>query len=332
MRVTPSNTPNDRGATSALIVLMLAVFLGLIALVVDVTAGWQGRRQLVTTTDAAALAAAHDFVEGNNGCSTTAADYVNRNDGDATMTACTHVAPSGSTPGRVTVEAVSTVDFIFAPVLGFADTDVTSSTTVNYDNVATVSGGLRPFGLCIDHLTEIDPPSGPTPDNGIIYRIYYGRAAQATNCNGLDPISGNWGVLDFDGGSNSNADIKDWTQNGYTGPPDVSIGDWIEGTPGSYSNSVTDELDYLIANVDHFTLPIFSEYNDLGGGNAEFLIANFAEVKLHGYQTTGAQDDRYIDLEFVTGITQGGGGGPDGLGSFVIGICAVDGIDAAANC
>ena len=54
------NFREDRGVTSALMVLLLAVFLGLIALVVDVTATWQVRRQLITTTDAAALAAAQD--------------------------------------------------------------------------------------------------------------------------------------------------------------------------------------------------------------------------------------------------------------------------------
>ncbi|MGI9607925.1 MAG: pilus assembly protein TadG-related protein [Acidimicrobiales bacterium] len=322
----------ERGAVGAITAAFLAAALGLSAVVVDVGHAWQERRHVITATDAAALAAAIDYVEGTDGCATSAGAYVTQNHAAATMTSCVRTVGSGSTPDRVTVEAESTIGFFFAQIVGVANTTVDSSTTVNYDHAETVSGGLRPFGLCVDFLAEIEPPTGPTPDNGIIYRIYYGRTAQATNCNGGDPISGNWGILDFDGGSNSNQDIKDWTQDGYTGPPDVAIGDWIEGTPGSFSNSLNSELTHLINNVDHFTLPIFSEYNDLGGGNAEFLIHNFAEVTLHGFQTTGAQDDRYIDLEFVNGVTQGGGGGPGGLGAYVIGICAVDGVNEATAC
>lgn len=328
MRVT-SHIRSERGVASAIMVLFLSAALGLAALVVDVGNSWQERRHVVTATDSAALAAVQDYVRGEAGCALSAPGSIAANNPDASMTSCTHVPPTAGTPGRVTVEAEATVDFIFANVLGIADTTVSSSTSASYDVAGTIDGGLRPFGLCVDYIDELTPTM--VPGNGEIYRIYYGRTAQITNCNGGDPISGNWGVLDFDGGSNSQNDIKDWTMDGYDGS--VSIGDWIEGTPGSFSNSLRDQLQHLVDNVDHFTLPIFSEYNDLNGANAEFLIDNFAVVKLHDFKTTGSQDSRYIDLEFLEEVVQGGGGGPGpGLGAYVIGICAVDGVNAAAAC
>lgn len=327
MRVIGATT--DRGAASAIFALFISAALGLAALVVDVGNSWQERRHTVTATDAAVLAAVQDYVRGEPGCTASAPGSISANNPDAAMTDCTHVPPSGGSPGRVTVEAEATVDFIFANILGLASSTVSSSTSANYDVAGTVDGGLRPFGLCVDYLSELSPAM--TPGNGVTYRIYYGRTAQVTNCNGGDPISGNWGILDFDGGSNSQNDIKDWTMHGYDGS--VSIGDWIEGTPGSFSNSLNSELNHLINNVDHFTLPIFSEYNDLPGGNAEFLIDNFAVVKLHGFKTTGSQDGRYIDLEFLDEVVQGTGGGPGpGLGAYVIGICAVDGVNPATAC
>ena len=323
-----SSRHNERGATSAIFALFLTALLGIAALVVDIGISWQERRHVITATDAAALAAVQDFAEGIDGCITTAPNFIADNNPDATMTACDHT-PIGSGPGWVTVEAEVDVDFIFAGILGFTETTVWSSTTAGYSSATLVDGGLRPFGLCRDFLDELDPPFAP--GTGEIYRIYYGREAQATNCNGGDPIPGNWAVLDFDGGANSQNDVKDWTENGYDGP--VAIGDWIEGTPGSFSPPLNNQLEHLMNNVDFFTLPIFIQYNGGNGGNAEFLMDEFIVVRLDDFKTNGSQDSRYIDIEFLNEVVPGeGGGGNNGLGAFVIGVSAVDGVSPSEQC
>lgn len=320
---------SDRGVTSTLFVLFLSALLGLAALVIDIGNAWQERRQLVTATDAASLAAVQDYVHGDPGCTLSAPGSVTANNSIATMTSCVHVPPTAGSPGHVTVEAEATVDFFFAGVFGINSKTVASSTTANYDTAGNVNGGLRPFGLCIDYLSDLTPTM--TPGNLEVYRIYYGRLGQVTHCNGLGAIAGEWGTLDFDGGANPLGDIRDWTHNGYDGT--VSVGDWIEGNPGSFSPALSGELQYLIDNVDHFTLPIIGDYNVLPGGNAEFQIASFVSVRLHDFKTTGSNDSRYVDLEFLNNIVQGGGGGPGpGLGAYVIGICAVDGVNPAASC
>lgn len=311
---------------AALVAVGSVALLGISALAIDIGNAWQTRREMVTSTDAAALAATQDFITGTNGCLTTAPDYVNRNNGFATMTGCSHTIRTASTPGRVTVDAQTTVDFFFAPVLGINSTTVNSSTTVNYDSAARIDGGLRPYGLCTDIVTNL----GATPGDGIVYRIFYGKDAQPNACNSNDNVPGNWGILDFDGGSNPCPDIQDWTEFGY--PGSVEIGDWVEGDPGSFSPCVATELQHLVDNVDSFGLPIFGPYNDGGGGNAEFQIVDFRLVRLHGFETNGPQEDRYLDIEFLDGVVQGGQGGPTGSGANVIGICAVDGVDIATHC
>jgi len=321
MRVTCS----DRGATTAITALFLSAALGFGALVIDVGNSWQERRHLVTATDAAALGAVQDYVRGDNGCTLSAGPLVLANNSDATMSDCNHKPITQTTPGWVTVEAEANVNFLFAGALGFSDTDVTSSTTARYDFAATVDGGLRPFGLCLDALDALTPTI--VPGNGEVYRIYYGKDAQPDSCGGND-VPGNWGILDFDGGANSANDTKDWVLNGYDGP--VSIGDVIEGDTGAISNSLKSELDFLIT-VDHFTLPVF-DFAVENGANSEFTINNFTVVRLIDYKVTGPQEDRWIELEFLDEVVQGGGGGPGGFGAYVIGICAVDGVDIPTAC
>lgn len=332
MRMTPTRSPrlanpaSDRGVASALIALLIAAFLGLSALVIDVGSAWEERRELVTATDAAALAAVQDYVAGSTGdCDLVAADYLSRNNPESALVDCVHTGPTSSRPGRVTVTASSRVEFTFAPIVGVNEHIVTSSTTTSYDEASIISGGLRPFGLCIHGLAALTPAIDP--GNGVHYRIYYGKDSQPNDCGHDAP--GNWGTLDFNGGSNPQTEIRDWTENGYDGP--VEIGEWYEGNPGAYTNDLRDEMNFLLT-VDHFTLPIFDTVVD-NGANTEFLIDNFAVVRLHDFKLTGPEADRYLTIEFLDEVVQGTGGGPsDTLGAYVIGICSVDGLDATATC
>jgi Flp pilus assembly protein TadG len=329
MRMTPSQAtrPNsDRGVASVIFVLFLSAALGLAALVVDVGNAWQERRHLVTATDAASLAAVQDYVQNDPGCTLSAPGSVTANNPAATMTSCVHVPPAAGSPGRVTVEAEATVDFFFAGVFGVNSKTVSSSTTASYDTASAVTGGLRPFGLCIDSIDALIPDV--VPGDGVVYRISYGKDDQPDSCGGED-VPGNWGILDFDGGANRQNDIKDWTLNGYPGT--VTIGDDIEGDTGAYSNSLNSELNFLMT-VESFGLPVFDVATG-NGANAEFHIVNFAAARLDGFKTTGPQADRYFDIEFLDEVVQGTGGGPAvGFGAYVIGICAVNGVNPTTAC
>lgn len=94
--------------------------------------------------------------------------------------------------------------------------------------------------------------------------------------------SGNWGIVDFDGGSNTNGDIARWTEFGYTQPvqiPDAAM----PGDPGvDTSAPVKNALDSIIG--DTVLLPVAKSWNEGGGNTASFHMSTVIAVKICGYQ------------------------------------------------
>ncbi|MGQ0802909.1 MAG: pilus assembly protein TadG-related protein [Actinomycetota bacterium] len=311
----------------AMVCVIMVVVIGCAAFALDAGAGWQAKRRIRTATDAAALAAASEFAKGGSGCSTTDDTFLTANDSAATVTACTFVAPTGNgfhlTPGRVTVTGKRPVAFSFAQIFGMSSVDVKSSTTARYGAPGGASG-LRPMGLCIDANPQLTAwlnlaGGGPVGDSGTI-RILYNKSQPAA-CGLGTP--GNWGMLDFNGGSNSNAETKDWVANGY--PSEVPLSPpTIAGDTGAFSNSISSELTSLIGK--EFGIPVYNLAVG-NGSNAQFTIVAFVKVKLIGFEVNGSQASRYLDLQFKKGTLPGGNcckiGGLN-TGAMAIDICGVD--------
>jgi len=305
---------DDAGVAALIVAVSLVVLVGMAGLAVDVGNVWQTRRHMVTATDAAALAAAEVYATGGNGCSSTAGSYLSSNFAEAVMTGCT-VNKSGS-QGAVTVSGTRHLSLLFAPaVSAFTSTDVKSSTTVKYGAPSGLSG-LRPFGLCIKapvfaQWTDRTHGFGPM-------EVPYGKNS-ATDCG---QAAGNWGILDFDGGSNSSNDTKDWVEKGY--PNVVTAPSTIDGDPGAFSNSLDGSITSIIGQ--RVTLPIFDNSNQHGGNKADFHVIGFANVIIRAFKTNGAAANRSLTIEFVTGIVQGTccSNPPIDTGLRVVQICAVD--------
>ena len=318
-------------------VSLVAIF-GFTALSVDLGNAWQNRRQLVNSTDASALAAVQEYALGGNGCTSVAGTYLSANKSDATLVSCSpsEGAVNSETSGDVLVTAQSTVDYAFAPVIGY-DSKVVSSTTVARYGIPISVGGLRPFGLCLDALVG-DPL---IPDSGVqeyidwmatdrtepsaVAHIEYSKDANPNACNGGDPVPGNWATMDFDGGGNSNADIQNWTLNGY--PGQVGLGE-VPGDTGAFSPSLAAELSILRASGVGtgmiFQLPLFGSATGTGS-NSTFDIVGFVSVRIEDFQTSGSQEDRSLDLQFVKAIAEGVCCDEYGIdtGTYVLQICAV---------
>ena len=131
MRVRHRLGRRNRGAVALIASVSMVAIFGFTALSVDLGNAWQNRRQLVTATDAAALAAAQEYAVLGNGCGGIDDLYVSKNHSSAVVTACTPSsgASSGATSGHVLVTAESTVTYAFAPVIG-VDSKTMASTTV----------------------------------------------------------------------------------------------------------------------------------------------------------------------------------------------------------
>ncbi|NNE72754.1 MAG: hypothetical protein HKN26_03750 [Acidimicrobiales bacterium] len=322
------------------------VLLGAGAYAVDLGYTWQTRRHLITTTDAAALAAAQEYVEsglstaggrqadacnGSNG----AQEYVDKHIPDADMTQCQVTLegpfdPDTLPPGFITVNATENINYFFGPAIGVNGTRVSAFTSVSWKNPSSVYGGLRPFGLCLATLENFDP--FPSIGDGIDYTIIFDKDNDE-DC-GVD-AAGNWSVLDFDGGSNPQGEIDCWTQYGYGdeqcpfGGP-VGVGDWVFGNTGAFNNPLNSELAYLRNNVDCFGLPVFDEIRNPVGELAEFHIERFVSVKLIDYKVNGDPANRFLTIQFVDCVVQGDGDDSSNpLSPKIIGICAVNGTDTS---
>lgn len=187
---------------------------------------------------------------------------------------------------------------------------------------------------------------------GPVHRIFFSRP-NAQSCSSDDDIqdaAGNWGWQDFNAGSNSENENEDWLMRGFGGEvsvwdPDVipdsdpnnaacSIHDasdgCIQGTTGSRGNSISQEMEALIAGAIKFHVPIFDRAV-LQGGNTIFTIRAFVGVIVRGYNVTGAEEDRYFDVEFYNAVLSGSCCADQGEpgSALTTTICAVDHDDVA---
>ena len=308
---------DERGAVAITIALSLVVLLGAAAIAVDLGYVWSQRRNMITATDAAALAAGREYALDGVGCPSAATDYLDRNHATAQLVDCT--AQGDSLFGYVTVNAFTDVEYFFAPVLGHTSGPVESSSSVKWGIPYAVTG-LRPFGLC-GALPDGETPTGwlaqlfdwlADPSEPEVIRIPYGKDDNPEACNGGDNVPGNWGLVDFDGGANSNNDTKDWVEFGYDGLVTAgTIGEncvteaWAcyEGDTGAFSNSLSSEMNSLIPD-EEFAIPLF-DFVQGNGANAEFHLIAFAKVKLVDFKANGTAASRWIEFEFLPGLITG---------------------------
>jgi Flp pilus assembly protein TadG len=154
---------DQRGATAVIVALMMVVLLGMGAIVVDVGAMYQERRELQNGADAGALALAK-ICSTSSGCGTataTAGTYANANANDnvsavdevcgtaAGLTACANppTVPAGANYVRVGTSTENSdgstqVNFGLARVLGFTGKTVTASSTVAWGGPAAYTSML----------------------------------------------------------------------------------------------------------------------------------------------------------------------------------------------
>jgi Flp pilus assembly protein TadG len=315
---------DERGAVAVMVAILMVLVMGLAALSLDSGNGWETRRSLVTATDAAALAAAEVYAQNGDGCAGVPATFVRANVSAASVTDCSLTA-LGPGAAAVTVQAATPLHYTFAGIIGVGDRDVHSSTTAAYGQPLGVTG-LRPLGLCnasVGYQQWLDSGMS-TP---FTVTINYGKDAP-TDCGANVP--GNWGVQDFDGGANSNADTRSWIEDGYPGM--VTAPSSIPGDTGAFSNSLSSALSALVASGAPFQIPIFDSAAG-SGSTAQFHVIGFVSVVLVDFNASGSATSRWLRVEFVSHVAQGTccSHGTD-TGTRVVFICAVDADFPMSNC
>lgn len=318
---------DERGISLIFMAIAMTALLAAAAVTIDLGNGWVTRRNLVTSTDAAALAAAQEFALGGDGCAGIDDTYVGLNNPTATGITCT-TGGSGSI-GWVTVYAEDDVQTWFAPAIGLGDYSASSASTARWGSPVSVTG-LRPLSLCAQAFGIEDWIADPSQT--ITRTVDYSKNGQAPECDsGQNGIPGSWGMMDFNGVAGGNNDSKDWVLNGYdgdvqAGSPNGTCNDepWAcyQPEPGNALPGVKKELEDILGL--EIVLPVVNWVVDANGQNAQMHIMGFARVIIVDFKPNG--QNAYIEVTFlpglITGSCCGDNSGPSNVS--VIGACAVD--------
>ncbi len=293
-------TNNTRGAAAVMVGAALVAIIGATGLAVDMGNLQASRNRAGTAADAAALAAAQELSDGESTATACAlaASQVTANEPDATLVSCV-AGTSSNGQTIVTVEVNEQVDYFFANAVGFTSNTITRTSSARYGLRGVT--GLRPFGLCIETLHSMVGTWSPSDGTSLGPIQLPFNPSQPADCNGSNSVPGNWGSLDFDGGSNDTPSQIDWIENGYDGT--IYAGQDVEGNTGAPGNSVSGALTSLIG-AGEFQVPIFNSVSGTGA-NALFTVVGFLTVELTGYQVTGNPNNRHIEFIFKPGTWPG---------------------------
>lgn len=195
---------NQRGQALVLFALSLTCLMGFSAIVVDVGSLYLTRTQLANMADAAALAGVKELPGSSSRAVSVAQQYatINGKAGD------TVAASVGSGAASLTVTVSRNVNFMVAPILGFANQTVQATATAAVSSAGSATG-VVPFG--VEKQTFV---------YGQTYTLKQG---------GGGGYCGNYGGLAL--GGNGASVYKSNIENGYSGT--LSVGDWVYTETGN---------------------------------------------------------------------------------------------------
>ena len=316
---------DERGATLALVAMLLLAMLALVALVVDLGRMRLVRQSLVPAADAAALAAAQDLANRPwdvNGACATASVYVSANAPASSLSECA-VGYSGG-GGWVTVAATRELETSFASRPAGVDATIASSTAA-WGAPTTVTG-LRSIGFCYDGSTVLQGLIDQPPSWVSYVQVPF-TPDSPTACGG-SPSGGTFTSIDFETGSDVDQ-VGQWVSAGY--PEPVGFGalgasDCSSGT-GCYDRShplpdLADDLASLVASAAYVEFPIFDH-----GGPERVHVVGVLRARVYDVYLQGPPESWRLDLKVDPGMVTGTCCGSPGLaaGNRVVAICGVDG-------
>jgi hypothetical protein len=346
----------ERGAVAVMVAILSTVLFGFAAFAIDLGNSWQTRRHLITASDAAALAAAKDYVTGINGCAVSAPDFVERNFSGATMESCTTGGSQSS--GWVKVTAAKEVDWKFAAVLGKSDQTERSSTKVSWGSLGA-GDTIVPFGICNgdprieqwrSHLADGATAWPPefTPPYHFSWTDPLGASASECNPLGASDV-GNLALLDFSGNGGGIAEVKCRLDRALAesqgidcgdAAPLISIGDILanQTSSGQQGAELGGLQSFMQAHLPkpctsnyvgdrpewEWIVPVYDAIVGANGNTITYTVVQFVAVDVYCWNFTGQQSSKFLDLRFKRVVTEGESGGGGGLGVSVINICDID--------
>lgn len=173
MRTRPTSASDDSGAVAVVVAICLLALLGVGALAIDLGSAWSTKRNLVTDTDAAALAGAL-VLQGDCANLGAAADEARaifrENAADPSIPSAAigvQPLPDSEDCQALKVTYTGSAQTTFAGIVGRDQLDVLASSTATATTGIDV-GGVRPFAVCNDdplvtHFLDATGKAVPAP-------------------------------------------------------------------------------------------------------------------------------------------------------------------------
>ena len=301
---------HNRGSIALLTaVCFLPLILGL-AVVADGSRTWIARERLQNGVEASATAVAKKWASLGSACAATDLALITADGATASSQHCNTTGTNKN--GTVVVDASGTVVLFFGNLLGRTQSHITASTGVRLGAPRAMIG-LWPFALCAN-VPEVAAWLTSQLTSTASYTITF--ESQKPACSG--GVSGNWGAIDFNGGSNSTAETNTWITNGYSAP--IEVGSVLPGNPGVPSSSIN------VASAVGKTF-LFALYDTAtgAGNNANFHIVGFATAKLVSARLTGGNAQRSLTIQFLRDSESGDiGSGNTNYGVTAWRVCSQD--------
>ena len=282
---------HEGGTAGAMVALAMMALIGIAALVVDLGLIIAVKGELQNGADAGALAGVVDLIYyGPTEGESTAVTYT-------TQPAHYHITNPSPASDAVNVSVIDPeklqvqvrraegtsagpVPTLFARIWG------TDSTKVEALAVATVSrkvigsgpGNLLPYGI---HKQLVDADGDGVYDVGNTIDVYP---------HAWSP--GNFGVLDLDGGSNSNDDTVQWTEYGFDESfviPQAQGYVNIMGDTGISGDSLSGAINSRIG--DRLLFPVFEDVSGEGSGSS-FRVIDMVGIVIQDIKLTGDIHER----------------------------------------
>lgn len=307
--MTPKRREVRHGGSIAVLAAVLMIPLSLfLAVVVDAARVWVAREALQNGVESAAASATIRWVQNGTACAPDTLAVASSDDAAPSKVDCAVTGDRHS--GTLHVAARQNVNLLFGALVGRETAAVTASTTTRTGATRSATG-LWPFALCSEH------PALQQWIAGGMTSASEWTISFSTNVAACGLSTGNWTLLDFNGGSNSTSETNSWISGGYQGT--VHVGDIVPGNTGAPSSSI--KLDAAVGN--DVALAFFDHVEGTGSGT-NYRIAGFARAHVVSVTLSGSSANRSITLVFKSGLNSSGVGSGPNLGLTSWKVCAID--------
>lgn len=261
---------DDRGAVAVVVALLLIPLIGFAAIAIDVASLWSARQHLQTGADAAALAVAQDCARSACGTpSTTAQNFAAANYKDQVTAKVTDPALTFSS-GKVTVHTSSAQRHLFAPILGYDQSNVSAAATAGWGNPTS---GTAVLPLTFSWCEFVAQTGGGLPSGTTTRTIYFTKSSGTTGCTGPsnNVVPGGFGWLSVNAGTcktTSAIGSTMWTSTGVSVPTGCMVGD------------------FAAMQGRTVLLPLFDQFGETGT-NAWYRVYGYAAFTITGYYFGG---------------------------------------------